>query len=148
FALMQLLAQAGGMALGGGLGLAGRFQQLDGAQDFFFQGLEISIRGGGDGFDCIRGHRKTKPQENLISRAQYIAEVGVQNRGKHDCVAICRRRTRMCNVRGADGSKFADLCLRLCSYCARSTPPSDCSLAMICSDHCATSSSRSVRSLD
>ena len=45
FALIQLLAQAGGIALGGGLGLAGRFQQLDGAQDFFFQRLEIGVRG-------------------------------------------------------------------------------------------------------
>ena len=34
------------------------------------------------------------------------------------------------------------------TYCARSTPPSDCSFAMIFSDHCATSSSRRVRSFD
>jgi hypothetical protein len=33
-------------------------------------------------------------------------------------------------------------------YCARNTPPSDSSLAMICADHCATSSSRRVRSFD
>ena len=37
----ELFAEAGGIALSGGFGLARRLQQLDGAQNFFFQRLEI-----------------------------------------------------------------------------------------------------------
>src|SRR5208337_539743 len=52
----ELLAQAGGVPLSGGFGLAGGLQQFNRAQDFFFQGLEISSGGGKDCFNCVRCH--------------------------------------------------------------------------------------------
>jgi hypothetical protein len=78
-AFIELFAKARSVTFRRGFGLARRFQQLDGAQNFFFQGLEIGF-GGNNGFNCVCRHDEESTSENI-----YLVSAVYRRSFVHDC---------------------------------------------------------------